>query len=108
MKFTIEEFLAMLLLPGNEKWIDGVWDVEPYEKDGVRLVLFAPRGVDHQTFHQEDELYFIVRGSGKLVIGAESHDFAPGDAFFVGAKVAHRFEGFTEDFVTWLCLFERL
>lgn len=105
MKFTVDEFLAKLPLPANEKWKDGVWDVEPFEKDGVKLVFFAPRGVDHQTFHEEDEFYFIVRGSGKLVIGSDVFDCAVGDVFSVAAKVPHHFEEFAEDFVTWAVFF---
>lgn len=101
MKFTIDEFLKQLPLPPTDKWKDGVWDVEPFEKDGVKLVFFAPRGTDHQTSHDEDEFYFIARGSGELVIAGERHSCSAGDAFFVRAEVEHRFENFTEDFATW-------
>jgi len=105
MKFTIDEFLANLPLPPNEKWRDGVWDVEPFDKNGVKLVFFAPRGTDYQTFHDEDEFYFIVRGSGKIVIGNETFAYTAGDAFFVAAEVPHHFEDFTEDFATWAVFF---
>ena len=105
MKFTIDEFLTKLPLPAIEKWKDGVWDVEPFEKEGVKLVFFAPRGVDYQTFHDKDEFYFIARGFGKLVIGDEKFDFTAGDTFFVAAKVPHRFEEFSEDFATWAVFF---
>lgn len=101
MKFTVDEMLAKLPLPATEKWKDGVWDIEPFEKAGVKLVFFAPRGEDYQTFHDEDEFYFIARGSGEIVIGDERFDFAAGDTFFVAARVEHRFENFTRDFATW-------
>lgn len=32
MKFTIDEFLAKLPLPADEKWKNGVWDVEALRK----------------------------------------------------------------------------
>src|SRR5688572_23211265 len=105
MKFTVEEMLAKLPLPANEKWKDGVWDVEPFEKAGVQLIFFAPRGTDYQTFHDEDEFYFIVKGRGQLVIDGERFPFGPGDVFFVAAKVSHRFENFTDDFATWAIFF---
>ncbi len=105
MKFTIDEFLAELPKPANEKWIDGVWDVEPFEKKGVRLVFFAPRGVDRQTFHDEEEYYFIARGSGDILIGGERFKFAAGDAFYVPASIDHRFENFSDDFATWAVFF---
>ena len=105
MKFTIEQFISQLPLPANDKWKDGVWDVEPFEKDGVKLVFFAPRGTDRQTFHDEDEFYFIVSGSGKLVIADDVFECAAGDAFFVEARVPHHFEGFSDDFATWAIFF---
>ena len=91
MKFRAAELRAKLPLPANEKWTKGVWDVEPFKKGNVSLVFFAPRVVDNQTAHDEDEFYFIVRGSG--------------DAFFVEAGVPHRFENFTDDFATWAVFF---
>jgi mannose-6-phosphate isomerase-like protein (cupin superfamily) len=105
MKFTVEEVLARLPLTENEKWKEGVWDVEPFKKGDVTLVFFAPRGTDYQTPHDEDELYFIARGTGDIVIGGERHRFEPGDVFFVPAKIEHRFENFTDDFATWAVFF---
>src|SRR5215208_2588720 len=105
MKFTVDEFLAKLPLPATQKWKEGVWDLEPFEKDGVKLVFFAPRGADYQTFHDEDEFYFIARGSGKIVIGDESFEFVAGDVFFVKATVPHYFKDFTDDFATWAIFF---
>ena len=105
MKFTIEELLKKLPLSANEKWKNGVWDLEPFEKNGVKLVFFAPRGVDHQTSHDEDEFYFISRGSGKLVIDGETFECSAGDAFFVERNVEHHFEDFSDDFATWAIFF---
>lgn len=105
MKFTIDEFLNNLPLSANEKWKDGVWDVEPFKKNGVKLVFFAPKRVDYQTSHDEDEFYFIARGSGKIVIGEDAFDFVTGDAFFVAAGLPHHFEDFTDDFATWAVFF---
>ena len=105
MKFTIDEFLEKLPLPANEKWKNGVFDVEPFKRRNVTLVFFAPRGRDYQTFHDEDEFYFIARGSGELIIESERFKCETGDAFFVPAKKEHHFENFTEDFATWAIFF---
>ncbi len=105
MKFTVSEFLAILPLAANDKWKDGIWDVEPFEKDGIKLVFFAPRGKDYQTFHEEDEFYFIARGSGELIIDEAVNVFEAGDVFFVAAKVPHRFVNFSDDFATWAVFF---
>jgi mannose-6-phosphate isomerase-like protein (cupin superfamily) len=105
MKFTAEEFRDRLPLPGNEKWKHGIWDVEAFRKGKVSLVLFAPRGEDFQTVHDEDEFYFIVSGSGELLIEDQRNKFHAGDTFFVPAGVFHHFENFTDDFVTWAVFF---
>jgi mannose-6-phosphate isomerase-like protein (cupin superfamily) len=105
MKFTIGDLIAGLPLPADEKWKDGVWDVEPFAKKGARLVFFAPRGTDFQTAHDEDEFYFIIRGAGEIVIADERYAFEPGNAFFVPSQTPHRFENFTENFATWAVFF---
>ena len=105
MKFPIEDILARLPLPANEKWTEGVWDLDLHKKGNVRMIFFAPRGIDHQTSHDEDEYYFLVSGSGELVIGDERISFVTGDAFFVPAKVQHRFENFSDDFACWAVFF---
>jgi mannose-6-phosphate isomerase-like protein (cupin superfamily) len=105
MKFSIEEMLPKLPLPANEKWKDGVWDVEAFKKGAVSLVFFAPNKIDYQTFHDEDEFYFIARGKGEIVIEGERFACETGDAFFVAAKVPHRFENFSDDFATWAVFF---
>ena len=105
MKLTVEEMLSRLPLPATDKWKEGVWDLEPFEKKGVKLVFFAPQRTDYQTFHDEDEFYFIARGSGNLVIAEQTFEFEPGDVFFVEARVPHHFEGFGDDFATWAIFF---
>lgn len=105
MKFTIDEMRAKLPLPANETWKDGVWDIEPFSKGNVSLIFFAPKGKDYQTFHEEDEFYFIVSGSGEIIIDDEKFLCEMGDTFFVPAKIPHRFENFTEDFATWAIFF---
>lgn len=105
MKYTIEEMLEKLPLPANEKWKEGVWDIEPFKKGNVTLVFFAPRDKDYQTFHEEDEFYFIARGSGDLLIENNRISCVVGDCLFVPARVSHRFENFTRDFAAWAIFF---
>jgi mannose-6-phosphate isomerase-like protein (cupin superfamily) len=105
MKFTVDELLSRLPLPANEKWPEGVWDLEPFKKGSVTLVFFAPRVKDHQTVHEEDEFYFIVRGGGEIVIDGERSNVESGDVIFVEVGKPHRFENFTDDFATWAVFF---
>jgi mannose-6-phosphate isomerase-like protein (cupin superfamily) len=105
MKFSLKENFEKLPLPATEKWKDGVWDIETFRQNGVSKILFAPKVKDYQTFHEEDEFYFIARGKGEIVIENERFAFETGDVFFVPAKVPHHFENFTEDFATWAVFF---
>ena len=105
MKFMIDEFLTKLPRAADEKWKDGVWDLEPFKRNGITLVFFAPRGIDYQTFHDKDEFYFIARGSGELVTGADRTECSTGDALFVEALKEHHFENFSDDFAAWAVFF---
>ena len=68
----------------------------------MSVELFAPRGVDTQQPHTQDEIYVVARGTGEFVNGPLRHAFAPGDLLFVPAGVAHRFENFSDDFLVWV------
>jgi mannose-6-phosphate isomerase-like protein (cupin superfamily) len=97
--------MKKLPLPATEKWKEGVWDIEPFEKEGVSLIFFAPKNKDYQTAHDKDEFYFIIRGTGKLVIDGSAFAFSPGDCFYVPAGIHHNFSEFTDDFATWAVFF---
>lgn len=72
-------------------------------KHGTMSVeLYAPVGEDNQTPHAQDELYVVVAGTGMFNKAGERRPFGPGDVIFVEAGVEHRFEGFTDDFQTWV------
>lgn len=52
--------------------------------------------------HTKDEIYIVISGSGVFINGEARHPFQAGEVLFVPAGVEHRFENFTEDFVTWV------
>jgi mannose-6-phosphate isomerase-like protein (cupin superfamily) len=61
-------------------------------------VAFWPAGgVDDQTPHTEDEVYFVADGRGQLRVGAEDSGVAPGTIVYVAAGVEHRFHSIEED-----------
>ena len=73
---------------------------------GTMLVeLYKPEGVDLQQPHVQDELYVIMSGSGDFLNGDTKTRFQPGDVLFVPAGVVHRFENFTDDFMTWVIFY---
>lgn len=95
----LEEALARLPGPGGERFAEVL-------KHGTLVVeVYAPRGSDPQQPHTRDELYIVMRGSGDFVNGETRERFAPGDALFVPAGVAHRFEDFTEDLAVWVVFY---
>lgn len=102
MKFSYAEFLKQLPKPTNEKWREGVWDAEAFQHGTMLLEVFAPRNRDYQTPHEQDELYFVARGHGEFVVEGDRFGFEAGDALFVPAGKSHRFENFSDDFVTWV------
>lgn len=96
---TVAEALEKLPGPDDERF------ARVLEHGSMEVEVYAPRGEDLQTPHTRDELYVVVRGSGGFVNGPERHSFGPGDVMFVPAGVEHRFEDFTDDFVTWVIFY---
>jgi len=56
-------------------------------------VLVAPEP-DHQSAHDDDELYVVLEGSGELTVEGERIALHPGQAAFVPAGADHRFTGY--------------
>ncbi len=67
--------------------------------------LYAPVEFDGQSPHEQDELYVIVSGTGMFNKAGERRPFKPMDVLFVEAGVEHRFEGFSDDFQTYVIFF---
>ena len=68
----------------------------------VSLSLFTPRGADHQSVHEQDEVYLVIAGTGLLRSGDVEHAFVPGDALYVAAGQEHRFVGDLTGLVMWV------
>lgn len=101
MRIPLKETQARLPLPATATWPAGVWDTRAFAHGSMSVILFAPRGTDHQSSHEQDELYIVLKGNGVLVIDDRRHSFAAGDALFVPANTDHHFVEFTNDLVTW-------
>jgi mannose-6-phosphate isomerase-like protein (cupin superfamily) len=101
VKISIDDSLKQLPFPATTTWPEGVWDIEAFKHGSMSLILFAPKGKDYQTRHDQDELYFVMKGSGTLIKNEISYSFSTGDALFVPARVDHHFENFTDDLILW-------
>ena len=91
-------------LPGkvSAQWPDGKRFAAALAHGSMSVEVYAPRGTDPQTPHDQDELCFPISGSATLRIGLDTFTAAAGTAHFVPAGVDHRFETFTADFATWV------
>jgi mannose-6-phosphate isomerase-like protein (cupin superfamily) len=105
MKVSIAQALKRLPAEATAKYPQGAPFVTMMAGGTMSLEVYAPKGEDIQEPHTQDELYFIQGGHGELVINGQRFDCALGDAFFVAAGVAHRFENFSSDFVTWVVFY---
>lgn len=52
---------------------------------------------DNQTAHDEDEVYFVLRGRGQIVLGGDQKAVGPGTILYVPADTEHEFVEIEED-----------
>jgi mannose-6-phosphate isomerase-like protein (cupin superfamily) len=63
----------------------------------VGLYVLAPGQPDLQQPHTEDEVYYVVAGSGRITVGDEGRDVRAGSIVFVAATVPHHFHDITDE-----------
>ena len=61
------------------------------------LYMLPAGASDPQQPHSEDEVYYIVQGSGQIRVGDEDQAVEAGTLVYVPAHVPHRFHTITED-----------
>jgi mannose-1-phosphate guanylyltransferase len=66
----------------------------------VELGRHTAGNAEPKNPHTEDELYYIVSGSGKIRVGDDVHTVDAGDAVFVERGVEHDFFDIEEELVT--------
>ena len=86
---------------------EGRRSAELMQHGSMTLRFYAPKGVDAQTPHDQDEIYIVQSGKGFVVSGPsetklDRRAIAPGDAIFVPANHVHRFLEFSPDFAVWV------
>ena len=72
--------------------------LEFLRRDSMSLGLYVlpAGGVDPQQPHNEDEVYYVVRGRGQITVDGETQPVEPGSIIFVAAHAHHRFHDITE------------
>jgi len=63
------------------------------------IYVLPAGGADTQSPHQQDEMYYVVRGRARMRAGSEDQPVSEGSIIFVAAEVEHRFYEITEELV---------
>jgi mannose-6-phosphate isomerase-like protein (cupin superfamily) len=68
------------------------------------VYVLRPGEEDRQQPHNQDEIYYVVRGAARLKVSAanrppDDRPVAAGDVIFVAARDEHRFHSITEELV---------
>lgn len=68
------------------------------------VYLLEAGSTDHQSPHQQDEMYYVVRGRARMRAGDDDQPVKQGSIILVPAKVEHRFYDI-EEAITLLVFF---
>jgi quercetin dioxygenase-like cupin family protein len=63
----------------------------------VGMYQLPAHGIDPQSPHTEDEVYYVVSGKAMVRVGDEDRSVGPGSIVFVAAGVEHCFHSIGED-----------
>jgi mannose-6-phosphate isomerase-like protein (cupin superfamily) len=63
----------------------------------VGLYALPAGGIDGQSPHTEDEIYYVLSGRARILVGDENRDVSAGSLIYVPANVEHRFHTIVED-----------
>jgi len=61
------------------------------------LYVLPTGGVDPQSPHTEDEVYYVVSGRAKIKVADEDRDVGAGSIVYVAKNVEHRFHSIEEE-----------
>ena len=71
----------------------------------MSVEYYQPDQIDHQSPHEQDELYVIISGTGEFELEGKTTTFQAQDVLFVPAGKQHRFVNFSADFRTWVIFY---
>ncbi|MBE0669631.1 MAG: cupin domain-containing protein [Anaerolineales bacterium] len=61
------------------------------------LYVLPAGGVDPQSPHTEDEVYYVVSGKGKIQVADEDRDVQAGSIIYVAKNMEHKFHSIEEE-----------
>lgn len=109
MKADFLQHIQSLPQPPGGDYPLGTPFVKALAHGSMRVELFAPASagleLDIQQPHTQDELYVVQHGQSAFWLDGERVRVQTGDVLFVPAGAAHRFEDFSDDFLTWVIFY---
>ena len=109
MKAAFQTFLKQLPQAAAGAYPHGTPFAQALAHGSMSVELFAPAtsqlGRDIQQPHRQDEVYVVQRGSSDFWRDGQTLSVQAGDVLFVPAGMPHRFERFSDDFVTWVIFY---
>jgi mannose-6-phosphate isomerase-like protein (cupin superfamily) len=69
------------------------------ENIAAGVLLLNPGEKDTQEPHENDEIYYIVKGDGFLTIDKRDYPVSDGMSYYVTKKIPHRFHGNKKELV---------
>ncbi|MBP6432679.1 MAG: cupin domain-containing protein [Ferruginibacter sp.] len=96
---SIEEAIKALQQQSDKPFITILKDKK------MSIEYFAPKNIDTQQPHAQDEIYVIASGTSYFYRNGETIECKNGDVIFVPAGMEHRFVNFSEDFATWVIFY---
>ena len=89
-----------------KKYIDEIKNSDGYfhtflnrQNIAAGVLVLAPGQEDTQTPHDDDEVYFVIRGDGHLKIQNKDYEISEGKAYYVQKKIPHKFFGNKKELV---------
>jgi quercetin dioxygenase-like cupin family protein len=73
----------------------------------VRYFEIEPNGYTSFERHRHEHLVVVLRGRGRVRLGADWHDLSPHDVVRVPADLPHRFQSETAEPFGILCIVDR-
>jgi mannose-6-phosphate isomerase-like protein (cupin superfamily) len=92
--FELDEVLRTLAT-GDERYHELVRSHDL----SVGLYVLPAGATDHQAPHTEDEVYHVVSGRARILVGDEDREVGAGSVIFVPADTVHRFHDISEELV---------
>lgn len=89
-------FNILHLLAARDKTTHTYEDFFRSDKLSLGLSVWPAGSVDEQQPHAEDEVYYVIRGCGRLQVADEDQPVEPGSVIYVATGVDHHFHDIEE------------